>query len=216
LGLGQSERRTCRRRDACRQRFTPRTGTPLAMHHVSGCRHPPMFEVPWRELFALSVPPVELVVRGTAIYWFLFLIFRVVLRRNVGSVAIADVLLLVIVADAAQNAMAGDYKSITDGMILVGTLIGWNVLIDWLTFRSDRLRRLLSPHALHLVREGRVLRENLRKEMLTDDELQAKLRENGVDDVGKVRDAFMESDGQVTVIKRDGEGDAKAKARRPV
>lgn len=71
-----------------------------------------MFEVPWRALFALSVPPVELVVRGTAIYWFLFLIFRVVLRRNVGAVAIADVLLLVIVADAAQNAMAGDYKSI--------------------------------------------------------------------------------------------------------
>lgn len=175
-----------------------------------------MFDVSWRALFALSVSPVELLVRGTAIYWFLFLIFRVVLRRNVGSVAIADVLLLVIVADAAQNAMAGDYKSITDGMVLVATLIGWNVLIDWLTFRSDRIRRLLSPRALHLVSDGRVLRHNLSKEMLTDEELGAKLRENGVDDVAQVRDAFMESDGQVTVIKREPDGDARGRGRRPV
>ena len=61
-----------------------------------------------------------------------------------------------------------------------------------------------------------MLRDNLRREMLTDDELHAKLRENGVDHVGEVRDAFMESDGQVTVIRRDAEGKAKPKARRPV
>jgi uncharacterized membrane protein YcaP (DUF421 family) len=162
-----------------------------------------MSAVPWREMFALSTSPLELIVRGTVIYWFLFLIFRIVLRRNVGSVAIADVLLLVIVADAAQNAMAGEYKSITDGIILVSTLIAWNVLIDWLTFRSERFRRLLAPRPLHLVSEGRVLRDNLSKEMLTDDELHAKLRENGVADLGQVRDAYMESDGQVTVIKRE-------------
>jgi uncharacterized membrane protein YcaP (DUF421 family) len=174
-----------------------------------------MFDVPWRELFAFSVSPAELVVRGTAMYWFLFLIFRVVLRRNVGSVAIADVLLLVIVADAAQNAMAGDYKSVADGMVLVGTLIGWNVLIDWLTFRYEALRRLLSPRALHIVSEGQVLQDNLRKEMLTREELDAKLRESGVADVRQVRDAFMESDGQVTVIKREGDSEPPAKKRRP-
>lgn len=172
-----------------------------------------MFDVPWRQVFALTVSPAELIVRGTAIYWFLFLIFRVVLRRNVGSVAIADVLLLVIVADAAQNAMAGEYKSVPDGIILVSTLIGWNVLIDWLTYRSALLRRVLAPRALHLVSEGRVLRANLRKEMLTEEELAAKLRESGVDDVTEVRDAYMESDGEVTVIKR--EPDDHQRSKRP-
>ena len=63
------------------------------------------------ELFGLSVSPLELVVRGTAMYWFLFVLFRVVLRRDTGSLAIADVLLLVIIADAAQNAMSGSYQS---------------------------------------------------------------------------------------------------------
>ena len=63
-------------------------------------------------LFAFSVSPLELIVRGSAVYWFLFLIFRIILRRNVGSIAIADVLVLVVIADAAQNAMAGSYESV--------------------------------------------------------------------------------------------------------
>jgi len=74
--------------------------------------------VEWSELFGLSVSPLETIVRGTAMYWFLFLLFRVIVRRRVGAVGISDILLLVIIADASQNAMSGDYTSITDGCIL--------------------------------------------------------------------------------------------------
>ena len=74
------------------------------------------------DLFAFHVSPIELVVRGTLIYWFLFLIFRFVMRRDIGGVGIADVLLLVIIADAAQNAMAGEYRTITEGCILISTI----------------------------------------------------------------------------------------------
>lgn len=80
----------------------------------------------WGALFSIGVQPLELVVRGTAMYWFLFLLFRFVLRRDVGSIGIADVLLLVLIADAAQNAMAGSYESITEGCLLVATIVGWN------------------------------------------------------------------------------------------
>ena len=65
--------------------------------------------------------PLELVVRGTAMYWVLFLLFRFVLRRDVGSIAIADVLLLVL-ADASQNAMAGGYETVSDGVELMAAL----------------------------------------------------------------------------------------------
>jgi uncharacterized membrane protein YcaP (DUF421 family) len=85
-----------------------------------------LFEVDWGELFGLSMPLAEIVIRGSAMYWFLFLVFRFVVRRDVGAVGIGDLLVLVIVADAAQNAMAGEYKSVTDGIVLVSTLIGWN------------------------------------------------------------------------------------------
>jgi uncharacterized membrane protein YcaP (DUF421 family) len=156
----------------------------------------------WQELFGLSVSPLELVIRGSAIYWFLVLTFRFVLRRDTGSVGMADIMLLVIIADAAQNGMAGEYRSITDGLILITTIVGWNMLIDWLSFRSPKVRQFFEPAPVRLVREGRVLWRNLRREHIARAELEAKLREQGVDDVQEVKAAYFEADGQISVIKR--------------
>jgi len=152
-------------------------------------------------LFELTLPPWELILRGSAVYWFLFLIFRFVLHRDVGSLAIADVLLLVLVADASQNAMAGGYESITDGFILVATILGWNYLLDWASYRFPAVAKFAEPPPLLLVRWGRVLRASLRQEMLTPDDLMSKLREHGVDDLAQVKKAYMEGDGSVTVIR---------------
>lgn len=160
----------------------------------------------WRELFGLSVSPLELLVRGTAMYFFLFLLFRVVIKRRIGSIGMGDMLVLVIVADAAQNGMAGEYRSITDGFILVGTILGWNYLLDWANYRFAWLQRWLEPDPLLLVRDGRLLRRHLRLERVTEKELEAKLREHGVTDLAEVHKAYMEPDGQVTVIKRQASG----------
>ena len=156
----------------------------------------------WGPIFALTVPPLELVVRGTLVYWLLFLLLRFVLRRDMGSIGVADVLLLVIIADAAQNAMAGGYKSVTDGVILVGTIAGWNWLLDMAAYRFPLVRKLLEAKPLPLVAEGKLLRRNLRKEFITQDELMAKLREQGVEKLEDVKAATMESDGEISVIKR--------------
>lgn len=145
--------------------------------------------------------PLELVVRGTLMYWFLFLLFRFVLRRDVGSIAIADVLLLVLIADALQNAMAGGYETVSDGVVLVLTIAGWNWLFDWLAFRFPGLRRLMQAKPLTLVQDGQLQRRNLRKEMISMDELMAALREQGIEKVAEVKLATMESDGQISVVK---------------
>jgi uncharacterized membrane protein YcaP (DUF421 family) len=163
--------------------------------------------IDWQQMFALSVSPLELIIRGSLIYCFLFLIFRVILRRDVGAIGIADVVVLVLIADAASNAMSGEYKSITDGVILVSTIVAWNVLLDWLSFRSPRLRAWIQSSEICLIRDGRVLHRNLRREFMTEDDLRAKLREYGITDFNEVRAAFMESDGVVSVIKRHPDGD---------
>lgn len=152
-------------------------------------------------LFGLTVNPLELMVRGTAMYWFLFLLFRFVLRRDVGSIAIADVLLLVLIADASQNAMAGAYESITDGCILVATIAGWNYGLDWASYHCPRVRKLVEPAPLLLVRRGRMLRRNMRDELITVDELWGKLREQGVRELSEVQTAYIESDGEISVLK---------------
>jgi uncharacterized membrane protein YcaP (DUF421 family) len=158
-------------------------------------------------LFRFDVDPQEIILRGTLIYWFLFALFRLVLRRDVGSLGIADVLLLVLIADASQNAMAGGYESVAEGMVLVSTIAGWNWFVDWISFRYPALRRWLQPPPLKLVEHGRLQRRAMRRELVTTDELMSKLREQGIRDLGEVELAYMESDGEISVIRQRGADD---------
>ena len=158
-------------------------------------------------LFGFSVSPLELVLRGSVMYWLLFLLFRFVLRRDVGAIGIADVLLLVLIADASQNAMAGGYESITDGCVLVLTIAGWNYLMDWSSFHFPQVRKLVEPPPMLLVKNGRLQRRNMRQELITTGELWGKLRMQGVKDLSEVQSAFIESDGEISVLKVEASQD---------
>jgi uncharacterized membrane protein YcaP (DUF421 family) len=164
------------------------------------------------DVFEIRVPIAELVLRGTLVYWTLFLIFRFILRRDVGAVGIADILLLVIIADAAQNAMSGGYSTYTEGAILVATIVAWNWLLDWASFRYPALRRFAQPSRLTLIRNGLVNRRNLRREFITTEELHAKLREHGIEKVAEVKMAYLEEDGEISVIRARGDGESSGKA----
>jgi uncharacterized membrane protein YcaP (DUF421 family) len=155
-------------------------------------------------LFAFHVSPVELIVRGTLVYWFLFLTFRFVMRRDAGAVGIADILLVVLVADASQNAMGGAYDTVAEGCVLVATLIGWNVLLDWASYRWRVIGKFVEPAPLLLIDRGRVLTRNLRREFLTRDDLDAQLRLKGVASPADVKRAYMESDGKFSVVRFGG------------
>ena len=170
----------------------------------------------WRKMFALNTPVLEIVLRGTIVYLALFVFLRYVVKREVGTVGIADLLVIVVIADAAQNAMAGDYLSVTDGILLVGTIIFWNYALDWLSFHSPRLRLIIEPQPLHLIRNGQVLRQNLRRSLITDDELMSQLRLQGIDDVRDVKMACMEGDGRISVVEREKSDKADEERHDPV
>ena len=170
-------------------------------------------QMDWSSLIELNVSPLELVVRGTCFYWFLFLIFRFVMRRDVGGIGVADVLLVVLIADASQNAMTGGYTSLAEGAVLVATLVGWKFLLDWGSFRFRWLERIVEPRPLPLIRSGRIIHRNLRAEYLTLDELRSQLRQNGVESEDEVRLACMESDGNLSVLKF-AEGKTRGARRR--
>lgn len=165
-------------------------------------------------LFRFGMTPLELVVRGTAVYWFLFLLFRFVLRRDAGAIGIADILLLVLIADASQNAMAGGYETVADGFVLVATIAGWNWAVDWTSYRSQTIRRIVTPPPLVLVRRGLIQWRNLRVEHVTVPELMAHLREQGIDKLADVKMARMEADGAISVIRCD-EPKAQAAGSKP-
>jgi uncharacterized membrane protein YcaP (DUF421 family) len=153
------------------------------------------------DVFDLRVSIPELVLRGTLVYWLLFAIFRFILRRDVGAVGIADILLLVIIADASQNAMAGGYTTFSEGAVLVLTIVAWNWLLDWASYRFAFVRRFAEPPKLQLVKRGVPQRRNLRREFITMQELEAKLREQGIEKMSDVKAAYLEADGQISVLK---------------
>lgn len=155
------------------------------------------------ELFTFSVSPWELVLRGSATYLFLFGLLRFVLRRDAGSLGIADILLVVLIADASQNAMAGEYRTVADGFVLVSTLVAWNWLADWASWRFPAVARVVEPPPVVLVRRGRILGANLRREYVTIPQLMASLRQHGIDKLGDVKMARMEPDGSISVIRTD-------------
>src|SRR5262245_34874741 len=125
------------------------------------------------DLFAVRMSALELVVRGSILYWFLFLLFRFVLRRDVGQIGVADILLLVLIADASQNAMAGGYETVSEGLILVSTIAGWNWLLDWTAYRFPLAARFIEPPTLLIVRNGRMLVKNMQQQLLSMEDLQS-------------------------------------------
>lgn len=158
----------------------------------------------WRELFLPSVPVLEIFVRGSVMYLTLFVLLRLVLRRVAGTLNLGDLLIIVLIADAAQNAMSANYTSITDGIILVSTILFWSYALDWLGYRFPWFEELVHPKPRPLIRKGRLLRKNMQRELITEDELMSQLREQGIDDVKQVNMAYMEGDGRISVVKRDG------------
>lgn len=157
--------------------------------------------IDWQSIFVPSVPILETIVRGTVMYLVLFVILRLTFKRiGSGSIGLGDVLMIALVAAASQNAMARNHISVTDGIILVATVSGWSYVLDWLGHRVPRFQRFYHPPPLLLVKNGRLLHHNMRKELITEDELLTHLHRQGLDDISTVREAYMEGDGTVTFI----------------
>src|SRR5665213_395212 len=162
-----------------------------------------LLAIDWPTLFVPTYSIAEMVLRGTITYLALFCILRFVMKRQTGSIGIADILVIVVIADAAQNAFSSQYQSVTEGIVLVLTIVLWDLMIDWLSYRVELLRNLLEPKPIPLIRNGRLLRKNLRLEFLNVEELQGQLRQQGVEHLEDVKLAFLEPDGAISVIRNN-------------
>jgi uncharacterized membrane protein YcaP (DUF421 family) len=161
--------------------------------------------IDWQSVFVPSLGIAEVIVRGSLMYLALFAILRFIGRRQAGHFGPADLLVIVLIADAAQNALGKDYQSVTEGIALVLTIVSWEYLLDWLSWRFPGLRPWLKAPPLVLVRDGRVVQTALRREMLSEEELAGQLREQGVDDIKRVRIARLEGDGRLSALSDKGD-----------
>ncbi len=160
--------------------------------------------IDWVGMFGFSMSPWELVLRGSIMYWLIFMLLRLGGRRDLGSFGAADVLLVVLIADAAQNAMAAQYNSVSEGAVLVGTLVFWSVMFDRVAYYFPATRPFFEPRRVLLVKDGQMQRRGMRREYVSKDELMEELRLKGIDDLAMVRRAYMESTGSISVLKMKG------------
>jgi uncharacterized membrane protein YcaP (DUF421 family) len=155
----------------------------------------------------------EIVMRGILVYLGIFVLLRVLLRGRTGGTSLPDLLVLVLIADAAQNAMSAEYHSLTAGLVLVVTIIGASTTLDWLAHRVPAIDRWINPDRKPLVVDGRILRKTLDREWITEAELMAQLRLNGVEDAADVKAAYLEPTGDISVIQFESGGGGQATNR---
>lgn len=160
-------------------------------------------EIEWQEVFVPEVAILELFVRGTLVYIALFFLLRFVLKRETGELGVSDLLVVVLIADAAQNAMADDYKSVPEGIILVAVIVVSALALDWLGYRFPVLRPVVKPPKLPLILDGQLIIDNMRRELVTREELRSQLRLQGLENFSDVRAAYIEPNGRISVLPFD-------------
>jgi uncharacterized membrane protein YcaP (DUF421 family) len=157
--------------------------------------NPVLATIDWHAVLVPSGSVPELVLRISLMY----------LSILAGSLSVSDLLVVVLIADAAQNGMAGEYKSLTEGGVAVATIFVWNYALDWLAYRFRAVHWLLHPPPVLLVRNGEIQRRNLRAELISTTDLVEQLREQGIADLHQVRTCHLESDGRMSVVRADGD-----------
>jgi uncharacterized membrane protein YcaP (DUF421 family) len=147
----------------------------------------------------------DVAIRTAIIYVVLIAGLRIAGKREVGQLSIFDLIVLLVVADAVQNAMVGENATLAGGIVAAITLLSLDKILNVVTERVPRVRKLLEGEARELIRDGVVLEDALRKEGIDDDDLAAGLRRQGVLHPSEVRLAVLETDGSISVVAKHPE-----------
>jgi uncharacterized membrane protein YcaP (DUF421 family) len=149
---------------------------------------------------------LENVIRASSIYLLLILLLRFLPNRKSGSLGPSDFLVIVLLATVVTGALNKDVSSITDAVVMVATIVAWSFITDVLANRVPVLRRLVYSAPVQVMRDGEILARNLRREFMTEEELGAQLRLQGIEDEADVAHAYIEHDGRMSVIRKDAAG----------
>lgn len=150
-------------------------------------------------MFETSVPWWEFIFRGIVIYFFLLVLLRLTGKRQISQMSPYDLVLLLILSNAVQNAMNAGDNSLTGGIISAVTLVAVNYLVGVLTYKSKQVERLVEGRAQIIVHDGKLFEDVMSEASITRGELDSTLRESGFFDLKEVRLAILENNGKISV-----------------
>ena len=154
-------------------------------------------------MWTINISLLEIALRTVIIYVVVLAGIRLTGKREVGQMATFDLVLLLLISNAVQNAMTGPDTSVAGGLVAAGTLLIFNAIVTRISSSSQGLRTALEGTPTALIRKGELLKNNLKKEHIAQEELEQALREHGVLKIEDVGLAMLEVDGSISVLKND-------------
>jgi uncharacterized membrane protein YcaP (DUF421 family) len=158
------------------------------------------------EIFVPTKSVSEIVIRGSIGFLALVLLLRLVPKRNAGHISPNDMLIIVVIGALGANAIGGGSHSLGDILMMIALVLAWGYVLDRLEHHFPAARKVLRHDAAQLVENGRMLKRNMRRELVTEEELRAALRREGFEDISSIRSAILEADGEISFIRFEQPG----------
>ena len=157
-----------------------------------------------RSMFDLTTPWWEIIVRTVVVYWVVLFLLRVAGKRELGQMTPFDLVVILVIANAVQNAMTGGDNSLIGGVIAAATLTAVNIAVERWGDRIPLLRRVLASEPTLLLQDGKTIAANLKREHIEIEEVEMAARQHGIADLADVAAAVLEEDGSISIIPKEG------------
>ena len=164
-------------------------------------------ESTWHDMLYLNLPVLEKILRPIIVYVFLILGVRLAGKRQLAQLNAFDLVVLLTLSNTVQNAIIGDDNSVTGGLVGAATLLLINYVVVWYLYGHEKLDHLIEGDADVLVEGGKVLPDRLKRELITEAELEAAARRQGFASLADVDRAVLEPGGNITIVARKPEPD---------
>jgi uncharacterized membrane protein YcaP (DUF421 family) len=145
---------------------------------------------------------MDIVIRAAVVFAFVYLLMRVLGRRELSSMEPFDIILLVVIGDLVQQGVTQSDYSVTGALLAVSTIALLTVLISWGSFRFRRLRPILAGEPIVLIEDGEVIERNLRRQRLTVEEVESEARLEQIISLRDVRWAILETNGRISFVEK--------------
>jgi uncharacterized membrane protein YcaP (DUF421 family) len=147
---------------------------------------------------------MDAVLRGAIVFTFLLVLFRLTGKRTLNSVTPFDLVLLLIISEAAQNAMIGQDYSLTNSFLVILTIVGLDILLSFVKQRSQRAEQILDGCPLLIVEHGRLLQDRMHKSRVDQEDVLAAARQHqGLERLEQIKYAVLEVNGDISIIPEE-------------
>lgn len=146
---------------------------------------------------------VDIVIRTVIVYLMIVLGLKLLGKKELSQISIADLVFILLISNSVQNAMVGDNSSLFGGLVAAGVLFILNYIFSLLGYRFKLFRKVIEGEPVLLIYHGELQQKNIEKERITEEELMAALREHGVNSIKEVKLAMLEIDGNISVVSQE-------------